>query len=52
MMDNISSMKTFKRIETQTNSRRRARAASDGRGEPPIFQTAMFEYAGEESITT
>ena len=49
MMDNISSMKTFKRIETKLIHAGEPEPRVMGAVSLPIFQTAMFEYAGEES---
>ena len=48
-MDNISSMKTFKRIETKLIHAGEPEPRVMGAVSLPIFQTAMFEYAGEES---
>jgi len=49
MMDNVSSMKTFKRIETKLIHAGEPDPRIMGAVNLPIFQTAMFEYAGEES---
>ena len=49
MMDNVSSMKTFKRIETKLIHAGEPEPRVMGAVSLPIFQTAMFEYAGEES---
>ena len=49
MMDNVSSMKTFKRIETKLIHAGEPEPRVLGAVSLPIFQTAMFEYAGEES---
>jgi cystathionine beta-lyase/cystathionine gamma-synthase len=49
MMDNISSMKTFKRIETKLIHAGEPEPRVMGAVSLPIFQTAMFEYSGEES---
>ena len=49
MKDNISSMKTFKRIETKLIHAGEPEPRVMGAVSLPIFQTAMFEYAGEES---
>ena len=49
MMDNTSSMKTFKRIETKLIHAGEPEPRVMGAVSLPIFQTAMFEYAGEES---
>ena len=48
-MDNVSSMKTFKRIETKLIHAGEPEPRVLGAVSLPIFQTAMFEYAGEES---
>jgi cystathionine beta-lyase/cystathionine gamma-synthase len=48
-MDNILSMKTFKRIETKLIHSGEPEPRVLGAVSLPIFQTAMFEYAGEES---
>ena len=48
-MDNVSSMKTFKRIETKLIHAGEPEPRVMGAVSLPIFQTAMFEYAGEES---
>lgn len=47
--DNDSSMKTFKRIETKLIHSGEPDPRVMGAVSLPIFQTAMFEYAGEES---
>src|SRR5436190_22046756 len=49
MMDNILSMKTFKRIETKLIHSGEPEPRVLGAVSLPIFQTAMFEYSGEES---
>src|SRR5436190_21500286 len=49
MMDNVSAMKTFKRIETKLMHAGEPEPRVMGAVSLPIFQTAMFEYAGEES---
>ena len=49
MKDNVSSMKTFKRIETKLIHAGEPEPRVMGAVSLPIFQTAMFEYAGEES---
>ena len=49
MVDNVSSMKTFKRIETKLIHAGEPEPRVMGAVSLPIFQTAMFEYAGEES---
>lgn len=49
MMDNVSSMKTFKRIETKLIHSGEPEPRIMGAVSLPIFQSAMFEYAGEES---
>lgn len=49
MMDNVSSMKTFKRIETKLIHAGEPDPRVMGAVSMPIFQTAMFEYGGEES---
>jgi cystathionine beta-lyase/cystathionine gamma-synthase len=49
MMDNVSSMKKFKRIETKLIHAGEPEPRILGAVSLPIFQTAMFEYAGEES---
>lgn len=47
--ENISSMKTFKRIETKVIHAGEPEPRIMGAVSLPIFQTAMYEYAGEES---
>ena len=47
--DNVSSMKTFKRIDTKVIHSGEPEPRVMGAVSIPIFQTAMFEYAGEES---
>lgn len=47
--DNVSSMKTFKRIETKLIHSGEPDPRVMGAVSMPIFQTAMFEYSGEES---
>jgi len=49
MMDNVSSMKTFKRIETKLIHAGEPEPRVMGAVTLPIFQTAMFEYGGEQS---
>lgn len=47
--ENVSVMKTFKRIETKLIHAGEPEPRILGAVSLPIFQTAMFEYAGEES---
>jgi len=47
--ENVSSMKTFKHIETKLIHSGEPDPRVLGAVSMPIFQTAMFEYAGEES---
>ena len=49
MKDNVSSMKTFKSIETKLIHAGEPEPRVMGAVSLPIFQTAMYEYAGEES---
>jgi cystathionine beta-lyase/cystathionine gamma-synthase len=49
MMENVLSMKTFKRIETKLIHSGEPEPRVMGAVSLPIFQTAMFEYSGEES---
>lgn len=47
--ENISAMRTFKRIETKVIHAGEPEPRIMGAVSLPIFQTAMYEYAGEES---
>jgi cystathionine beta-lyase/cystathionine gamma-synthase len=49
MVENVSAMKTFKRIETKLIHAGEPEPRVMGAVSLPIFQTAMYEYAGEES---
>src|SRR5215510_8933034 len=49
MMENVGSMKNFKHIETKLIHSGEPEPRVMGAVAMPIFQTAMYEYSGEES---